>query len=373
MPEPIANQLLQWYRHNQRQLPWRSSQDPYAIWIAEIMLQQTRVETVIPYYERWLEELPTLRSLAEADEIQVLKLWEGLGYYRRAHNLRAAARIVLDDYGGRLPSTRRELQSLPGIGAYTSAAIAAIAFDQDEIALDGNLRRVLVRFFDLDLDVHSATAAQKLEELGRSIMPPGSAADFNQALMDLGASICTPRSPTCASCPLQPGCMAHARGTQDARPSRQPDSARPLIHRRALAILRDKRVLLGRRPEGKLLGGLWEFPGQDLSKAALRELAPDEPTRGMLGLATGEPTLLQSYRHSYSHFRLHMFAYLARFKSGEPSSSVHTELRWVPLAELDSLPMGKVDRAFARDLQSHLGESGSSEVANDAPPAQSTG
>jgi A/G-specific adenine glycosylase len=321
------------------------------------MLQQTRVETVIPYFERWMAELPTIESLARADEDRILNLWEGLGYYRRALNLKAAARIVVEEHSGQLPSNRRQLQSLPGIGTYTSAAIAAIAYDQDVIALDSNLRRVLARLFGLKFDAHSAAASRELEQLGLSLLPHGSAADFNQALMDLGAAICTARTPACADCPLRGDCLAYQRGTQERRPQRRSDPQRPLIQRQALAIIRDGHVLLGKRPPGKLLGGLWEFPGRDLEAKALRESSPAELAQTLVGVTIDDAELLGEYRHSYSHFQVHSVAFYASSEVGEPESSYHAELKWIEIRRLDSLPMGKVDRALARDLQSLKGDS----------------
>jgi len=198
----IANQLLDWYNQNARDLPWRSHPQPYNVLVSEIMLQQTRMETVLPYYQRWMTAFPTLKVLAESELQEVLKLWEGLGFYGRARNLHKAAKIVLSDFNGQIPKTREELESLPGIGRYTAAAIASISFGADEAALDGNIRRILSRLFNIEEPIRSAQAEEILWGLAESLLPDGKAGDFNQALMDLGSLVCTSRNPVCDLCPV---------------------------------------------------------------------------------------------------------------------------------------------------------------------------
>ena len=257
----LSRNLLAWYATDQRDLPWRRSRDPYAIWVAEIMLQQTRVETVIPYYQRWMRRFPDVRTLARAGEQAILRCWEGLGYYGRARRLHQAARLVVAEFGGELPRRRAELQILPGIGAYTASAIAAIAFGENEVALDGNLRRVLSRLLDFDGDPRSPAGERYLRQQATAWIPDGQAGDFNQALMDLGTAICRPRWPDCGRCPLSGECAAFRRGTQSLRPVRP--ERKPIPERMAAAavIRRGQWVMIARRPPGGLLGGLWEFPG----------------------------------------------------------------------------------------------------------------
>ncbi len=220
----FARRILEWYQRHARNLPWRvppgapERPDPYAVWVSEIMLQQTRVEAVIPYFARWMERFPTLERLSAAPEEEVLALWEGLGYYSRARNLHRAAQIVLTEHGGRLPESLPALRKLPGIGRYTAAAIASIAFGQDAATLDGNLKRVFARVFDLTLPADSAEGEAALWHLAEIHLPPGRAGDYNQALMDLGATLCLPRSPRCLLCPVRELCQAHARGVQEQRP-----------------------------------------------------------------------------------------------------------------------------------------------------------
>lgn len=342
-----TNDLLDWYELQQRRLPWRDSNDPYAIWVSEIMLQQTRVETVIPYYERWMRSFPDVHALARAERQDVLSHWEGLGYYRRAHNLHEAARIIVEQHDGSIPGGVAALKALPGIGDYTAAAIAAIAFDQDALALDGNLRRVMTRLFDRTEDPGTSSGERVLRELGMQYLPSGSASQFNQALMDLGATICTPRSPDCAACPLQEHCLAFQRGVQEQRPVRKSRQPAPSLHATAAVIWKGDTVLIGRRPEGKLLGGLWEFPGgkqepdESLESCLIREITEE------LGVEITVGRKLAAFDHAYSHFAITLHAFECRIVSGHPQAHDHTALEWVSLSKLGDYPMGKVDRMIS--------------------------
>ncbi|HEY3815560.1 MAG TPA: A/G-specific adenine glycosylase [Polyangiaceae bacterium] len=254
--------LLEWYGESRRDLPWRRTRDPYAIWISETMLQQTRVETVLPYYARFLRELPDVVSLAEATEERVLALWSGLGYYRRARMLHAAARTVAEEHGGRLPEDAAGLRRLEGIGAYTAGAIASIAFGKRAALVDGNVARVLARLFAIEEDVKSGTGAGRVWELAEQLVAEvdGPAGDWNQALMELGATVCTPREPRCDACPISEGCEGRALGIAGELPRTLP-KRRPLeVKRVALVIASASHVVLARRRRETLFGGLWEPP-----------------------------------------------------------------------------------------------------------------
>lgn len=345
-----TDDLLAWYRQQKRELPWRDIGDPYAIWVSEVMLQQTRVETVIPYYQRWMASFPDIHALARAGRQEVLAHWEGLGYYQRAHNLHRAARIVIEEHAGTIPQEVDALQKLPGIGAYTASAIAALAFDEDALALDGNLRRVLTRLFDRTEDPLTSTGERVLRELGMQYLPSGSASDFNQALMDLGATICTPRNPACDVCPVQDHCLAFMRGVQEQRPVTRRRQTVPHVHATAAIIEEAGAVLIGRRPEGKLLGGLWEFPGgkqepDETLEACLRREIVEE-----LGIRIAVGALLGTFDHAYSHFAVAVHAFACQRLEGEPQNHDHTALEWVPINRLHEYPMGKVDRMIAEKL-----------------------
>ncbi len=346
----LARLLLDWYRGAARQLPWRGSGDPYAIWVSEIMLQQTRVETVIPYYQRWMAQFPTVQALAAAPEQAVLKAWEGLGYYSRARNLHRAAGVIVERYSGRFPEEAAELRELPGVGRYTAGAIASMAFGNDEPALDGNIRRVLARLFDVALPARSPEGEARLWELAAEHLPGGQAGDYNQALMDLGALICVPRAPACLICPLAGMCLAFARGTQAERPVLARKPAVPHYLVTAAIIQRDGQVLIARRPENGLLGGLWEFPGgkledgEDLPACLRREIAEE------LGATVEVGEQFGIYRHAYTHFRVTLHAFCCTLIEGEPRPIQPSDLAWVGVDELAGYPMGKIDRQISNDL-----------------------
>lgn len=342
---PLASKLLSWYQVNKRTPPWRDHPSPYAIWVSEIMLQQTRVETVIPYFEKWMRLFPTVHDLASASEQAVLSAWEGLGYYSRARNLHKAAKIVVEQYGGELPRELNELARLPGIGRYTLGAIASMAFGMDVSALDGNIKRVYSRIFDVQEPVDSPAGEKLLWQLADDQLPKGHAGDYNQALMDLGAMICVPKNPRCLVCPVMELCRARANGTQNQRPTRLPKKAVPHIVHAAAVIIEKGRVLLVQRPSTGLLGGMWEFPNGRVD---------GDPADGLAGALLGayglrvnrrrRPQLLGIVQHGYSHFRVTVHAFFCEVVSMRRG----TNLQWVPLKKLEDYPMGKIDRQIAR-------------------------
>jgi A/G-specific adenine glycosylase len=346
----LSEKLLEWYDVNSRDLPWRGMKDPYAIWVSEIMLQQTRVETVIPYFERWMKRFPTLQYLADASEQDVLKAWEGLGYYSRGRNLHKAARRVVEQYEGKLPEERIELAKLPGIGEYTAGAIASMAFGKDEIALDGNIRRVLARLFDVELEARSPEGIQALETLARQNLPSGRAGDFNQAMMDIGATLCTPRAPRCLLCPLAEMCKSLQLGTQEERPVLKARPAIPHIIVTAAIIQCNGKVLVAQRPTDGLLGGMWEFPGGKLEPGETLDECLSREIDEELGVSilVGEP--FGVYEHAYTHFRVTLHAFLCRLLEGEPRPIQARDLLWKEAPDLAQLPMGKIDRQIARAL-----------------------
>ena len=342
--------LIKWYTKNQRQLPWRVDKNPYPIWVAEIMLQQTRVETVIPYFNRWMAEFPNIETLAKAPRDEVLKLWEGLGYYRRAHAMHETANLLIHEYEGEFPHEIDKLIRLPGIGPYTASAIASFAFGQDVLTIDGNIKRVMSRWIDLELDPGSSEGEEILRAWATETMPLDHSAEYNQALMDIGASFCSVSNPACEACPLNKWCLAFKRGTQELRPIRSPKGPTP-SHTAAAAILfRNDCVLIGRRPEGKLLGGLWEFPGgkqepdESIEACLVREIEEE------LGITIEVGLKLGTFHHAYTHFKITVHAFFSTAIAGDPIPHDHTELAWVPPTELDQYPMGKVDRSIATEL-----------------------
>jgi A/G-specific adenine glycosylase len=315
------------------------------------MLQQTRVETVVPYYDRFLDRFPTLESLASASLDDVLKAWEGLGYYARARNLHAAARYTLQTMNGRVPSTAEELQLLPGVGRYTAAAIASIAFGQDAIALDGNLRRVLCRIFGIDDDPERSKTQRQLETLAFGMLPPGRAGDLNQALMDLGNLVCTPTQPRCLICPLINHCQAQSEGIQDMLPIRATRAHRP--HRDVTAgVIRDHNdhFLITQRPLDCMLGGLWEFPGgkrrpgESLAACLHREIIEE------LGIQIEVGELLCTIDHAFTHFEMTLYVFACRWLAGLPQCLGCTDMRWVTLQDLERFAFPVADQRIIAHL-----------------------
>lgn len=350
-PYALSERLLTWYRDQARDLPWRNLEDPYGIWVSEIMLQQTRVEAVIPYFKRWMERFPTLQSLAGATEEEVLNMWEGLGYYRRARHLRQAAQVVTEKYQGELPQEPETLRELPGIGPYTAAAIASIAFDVDIPAIDGNVRRVLSRLFNVETPLYTSQGKREIKALAQRHLPPGKAASYNQALMDLGANICTPRSPDCSLCPLREICQAHALGIQDQLPVLK--KKKPIPHHTVTAavIKGDGAVLLARRPPDALLGGMWEFPGGKQRDSETLKESLEREIKEELGVPTIAHQKFGIYQHAYTHFKITLHAFHCTLLSSAIQLNFHTDWKWVPLDALGDFPMGKVDRLIAQQLQ----------------------
>lgn len=351
----LQSALLRWYRRHGRDLPWRRTRDPYAIWVSEIMLQQTQVATVIPYYRRFLKRFPTVQALAEASLDDVLKTWEGLGYYTRARNLHRAAGEVVDRHGGLLPATHAELIRLPGVGRYTAGALASIAFGRDEPVLDGNVTRVLCRVFAVRRNPKEAATQKRLWRLARQLIPEGKAGLVNQATMDLGATVCTPREPTCPKCPLRRSCLARERG----EPTRWPVKVRrkPIPHYDVpVAVIRKRgRVLIDqRRPEG-FLGGLWEFPGGKLEEGESLERCLVREVREELGIGITVERRLVATRHAYSHFRVTLHAYLCRHAGGRPKAIQCSRWKWVRPDALDQYAFPKGSRKIIEALRGEAG------------------
>jgi A/G-specific adenine glycosylase len=311
------------------------------------MLQQTRVETVIPYFEKWMRLFPDIGSLANASEQEVLNAWEGLGYYSRARNLHKAAKIVAEQYGGELPRDLEKLRSLPGIGRYTLGAIASMAFGMDVAALDGNIKRVYARIFDVTEPADTTAGEKLLWQIANKNLPKGHAGDYNQALMDLGATICVPKNPRCLICPVMKLCKARQNGTQNERPAMSPKKDTPHYIHAAGVVIRRSRVLIAQRPSQGLLGGMWEFPNGRVNGDPAKELPNALKTGYKLivkvkhGIQKSEA--LGIVKHGYSHFSVTVHV----FQCELVSIPKETNLKWVSLNKLQEYPMGKIDRQIA--------------------------
>jgi len=341
--------LLEWYRNHRRLLPWREGVTPYRVWISEIMLQQTRVETVIPYFERFMEEFPDVRTLARADLQQVLKVWEGLGYYSRARNLHRAAQLIVEHYGGEFPTDYQQILALPGIGRYTAGAICSIAFGQPYPVVDGNVIRVLARYLDITVipEKKGKTLFWALAEILLDHNRPG---EYNQALMELGATICTPREPNCAGCMLRSDCKAWQNGTQLQRPLRKRKPPVPHFTIAVGIVWRRGQVLIARRPENGLLGGLWEFPGGKLEEGETLEQCVQREILEELGIAVSVKGKITVVRHAYSHFRITLHAFECQYLSGNPRCRACSEFRWVPVSQLHHFPFPRANQKVIERL-----------------------
>jgi A/G-specific adenine glycosylase len=332
-----ASELLSWYDKTRRDLPWRGIADPYRIWLSEIMLQQTRVETVIPYFHRFLKRFPDVESLAAAELDEVLGLWSGLGYYRRARQLHAAARQIVAQ-GGRMPDTEDGLRELPGIGPYTAAAVASIAFGAVTPVLDGNVERVLARWLALEENPRKGSGKARLFEVAASFLVPERPGDGNQALMELGATVCTPRAPRCEECPLSDSCVALTEGQTERYP-RLPERRKP--QRRelvALVVRRGRSILLFRRPDdSELLAGTWELPWLKKADGKQIEERLSERYGGSWRLGDG----LGKVRHSITHRALVVEVRLADLESGAELAE-GAEAGWFEPTEIDRLPVSSL-------------------------------
>jgi A/G-specific adenine glycosylase len=358
-----ARLLVDWHSAHQRDLPWRQAvagaRDPYAVWISEIMLQQTRVEAVIGYYNRWMQRFPTVETLAAADLQEVLKAWEGLGYYARARNLHKAARAIVADYGGVIPTRRAALLALPGIGEYTVGALLSIAYNQPEPLLDGNVKRVLARLLDLDQPIDRPHVRRLLWQNAHALVAaaaPGEAGACNEGIMEFGALICTPQNPRCLLCPLQDLCAAAAHGTQADRPVMPARKRTPHFDVAAGVIWQGEPyrspLLLAQRPHKGLLGGLWEFPGgkleasdPDLPSCLRREIAEE------LAIEIEVGAQVAVVPHAYTHFRITLHAFHAIHRGGEPQKIGVADWRWVLLDEVGTFPLAVTDRKILAAVQ----------------------
>ena len=350
VPE-IAPALLSRWDSGHAHWPWRDNQDPYAIWVAEVMLQQTQITTVLPYYERWMKRFPTVINLADASLDEVLKVWEGLGYYSRARNLYAAAGIVVEQLDGHVPQTLEGLMNLPGIGRYTASAIASIAFNLAVPAVDGNVTRIFSRLFDLPDDIGKPATKDKMWKLAGDLLSLDRPGDFNQALMELGQTICLPSIPDCMKCPISTFCLAYRRGTQLERPVRQKRPPTPHIQVTAGIIYRgDGRFLITKRPLNGLLGGLWEFPGgkqedgESLEDSLRREIMEE------LGIDIELDRRLVVVEHAYTHFRITLHAFIAHKKEGTPQNLGVADHAWVTIADLEKYAFAMADRKIIKHL-----------------------
>ncbi|MEB3210284.1 MAG: A/G-specific adenine glycosylase [Leptolyngbyaceae bacterium] len=351
--DTLRRSLLSWYHSNGRDLPWRHTRNPYNVWVSEIMLQQTQVNTVIPYYHRWLDTFPSVKELAAADQQQVLKCWQGLGYYARARNLHRAAQLVLEHHAGQFPQSLEVAMQLPGIGRTTAGGILSAAFDLATPILDGNVKRVLTRLIGLPYPPRRAEAL--LWEVSSLLIDPQHPRDFNQALMDLGATICIPKAPACDPCPWQSECSAYASNLQTTLPMTEKRS--PLPHKQiGVGVIwnDDGQILIDRRRQEGLLGGMWEFPGGKIEPNETVEECIKREIREELDIDITVGDRLTTVDHTYSHFRVTLHVYHCQYQSGVPTPLECDEIKWVALEDLSTYPFPKANEQIIAALQASV-------------------
>jgi A/G-specific adenine glycosylase len=350
--DPIwPQELVRWFEREHRPMPWRSDPSPYKVWVSEIMLQQTQVVTVIPYFDRFIARFPSFRALAAADLQSVLKLWEGLGYYARARHLHQAAQVIVRDYGGNPPRSAAALRALPGIGPYTAAAIASIAFLEPVPSVDGNLLRVCSRFWGLKTPMRDKGLADEIRDRLTPLIQTVNPSHFNQAMMETGALICKPHNPLCDSCLLASECVAFKTGRTAELPVVKPGGKVPHYRIGVGVVWKKGRLLIARRHETQMLGGLWEFPGgkrlkgEPLSQTVQREVWEET------GIRCDVETPYVTVKHAYSHFKITMTAFKCQWRSGRALPKAAAELKWIRPEALVDYPMPNANRRVVEAMR----------------------
>lgn len=342
----IQTQLISWYKKNQRPLPWRKTDDPYYIWVSEVMLQQTQVNTVLPYYRAFILRFPNVKSLAEADINDVLKVWEGMGYYARARNLHQSAKTVVEKHDGKIPGNWHDFRKLAGVGEYIAAAVLSIAFHQPHPVVDGNVKRVLARLLQIDAAVNKSASYKLFREASEKLLDPQKPGIFNQAIMELGALICKPKKPNCNICPLQFFCRAYQSNTLNEYPKRIENPLRPEYHIAVGVVFKNNHVLITRRKLEGLLGGLWEFPGGKVRKGESAETACVREILEEVNISVEIDSYLTHVKHAYTHFKIRADVFCCKYLAGEVRLKGPIDYRWIKLHEIERYPFPKANHKF---------------------------
>jgi A/G-specific adenine glycosylase len=335
----IGRCLAAWYAANRRDLPWRQTTDPYGIWISEVMLQQTQVKSVLPYYQRFIRRFPDVFSLSRADFQTVLKLWQGLGYYSRARNMHKAAGIIVAERDGKFPDDWKGARQLPGIGDYIASAVLSIAFGRPHAVADGNVKRVLGRLLQVERPVNLAASHRLYRDLATRLLDREHPGDHNQAMMELGALVCTPRKPDCPQCPVSKFCRALKSGVTQDYPKRIKRLSLPQRHVAVGVVQKKGRILLVQRSEPGLLGGFWEFPGGAVGLDGEPRSACAEQVKGTVNLDISVELHVATVGHTYTHFKLRMEVYLCRWHAGRVFLRGPSGFKWLFPSQIDGLPL----------------------------------
>lgn len=347
----FSSPLVQWYHKNKREMPWRDELDPYKIWVSEIMLQQTRVEQARPFFDRFIVQFPTVKDLASAHRQDVLKAWEGLGYYSRARNLQDAAITVMENFGGKIPESYEEIIKLKGIGPYTAAAVTSIAFGAPNAVVDGNVLRVVTRFLGIENDTRSSATVKEVQDWMSKCIHNEDPSDFNQSVMELGAMVCTPTNPDCENCPLNSHCIAFKTLKTDSIPYKSPAKKKDHKNIGVGIIENDKNeVLISLRPENVMLGGLWEFPGGKQEEGESIENTVERELLEELGIKVKAIHEFMKINHTYSHFSITMHAFKCVLLDGIPQAKSSQQIKWVSKSDLELYPFPKANKILTEKL-----------------------
>jgi len=346
--------LLHWFRKNKRQLPWREEKNWYYIWISEVMLQQTQVETVIPYYQKFIKKFSSVEELANSSQEKILKIWEGLGYYSRARNLHRAAKIIVNDYNATLPTCREELLNVPGFGPYTTNAVLSLAFNQSLGVVDGNVKRVLARQYALEDDIKDLKTLNKIQELMDSLLPSKYPSEFNEAMMELGAILCTAKSPLCSECPISNTCKAYKNNLEHTLPFKSKKARIPTNQSLACIIYQRNLFLIAKRPQHKMLAGLWEFPVLNMKNRKTEFKNAGSLIEHQFNLKTSLKHSWPAINHSYTHFHLKLQSKMFEASSSDFQSDFYDEFKWLMIKEIKNLPLHKAMLKVLNQLEIDL-------------------
>ena len=349
--QDFRDALLMWFKEYQREMPWRNTDDPYRIWVSEVMLQQTQVKKVVDYYERFIERFPSVRDLADAPLQDVLKVWEGLGYYARARNLHKAAQVIVNELDGEVPRDYATFRKLPGVGDYSAAAVQSIAFNAPYAAVDGNIKRVLARLFLMDAPVNDAKSGKLFQQKADELLDRNVPGLFNQAVMELGAMVCRPQSPTCLVCPVSMFCDAFHTMRQDEFPKRHETKPTP-EHYLAVGVIYNSagEVLITQRQLDGLLGGLWEFPGGKIAEGETAEVACVRNIAEVVNLSVKNMRYLTRVRHAFTHFKIVVDVFQCDYQAGEVVLNGPRDAKWIAVAALQDYPLPRATHKFLDEL-----------------------
>lgn len=340
-PKEIAQfrkNLSTWFDAHHRKLPWRKTENPYYIWVSEVMLQQTQVKKVLEYYQNFVDTFPDIYRLAEADLQEVLKAWEGLGYYARARNLHKAAKVIVSDFGGKIPTDYAMFRKLPGVGEYIAAAVQSIAFQAPYAVVDGNVKRVLARLFLIDSPINASTSTKIFHERANSLLNRDAPDIFNQGMMELGATVCRPKSPLCVLCPVNTFCHAFRSARQEEFPIRLKSKPLPEYRLAVGVVRRNNHILITQRKVDGLLGGLWEFPGDEIRKGETAEEACIRQIKEHVNLTVEVTEYLTCVKHAFTHFKIVADVFCCRYQSGEVVLNGPIDHRWITVDDIDQFP-----------------------------------